>query len=398
MALLRPELLSAKYRYVSRASYLIFILLIVGTYSHAQESADFARFQPSPLAATPVDAENQLRQLKQAFLTLAMDHEAQVAASGWTTSDGSMGEDVMVFSGLQLEKLRPVLRRNRFGVETTELIYAAHASLDACNSKSVRPQRLGVVISSTPGGNPDIQNMARDAGRLLHANIHDAFTEGKLTSISTIVDARSSREDGMSAYQRYMTAAPASVADMQLLVQISALDDRSIVQTFGLFERVRSGKTLNLQLSLVSREGVVFSQEHSVLLGSSRQHRVNQLAWLELPEAAKKDLAMWIHSALVKLNQAVFCHAESALALGMERGQITLVGGRDAGIYVGQRMAILPKGSTLRVRGLQQSLGVVGLAEVVRVGPRTSALEIYAGPRHTDLADMTAIPVSALSL
>jgi hypothetical protein len=161
---------------------------------------------------------------------------------------------------------------------------------------------------------------------------------------------------------------------------------------------VRSGKTLNLQLSLVAHDGAVFSQEHSVLLDSSRQLRVNQLAWLELPEAARKDLAIWIQSAMVELNQAVVCHAKSALALGMERGQITLVGGRDAGIYVGQRMAILPKGTTLRVRGLQQSLGVVGLAEVVRVGPRTSSLEVYAGPRHTDLADMTAIPVSALSL
>jgi hypothetical protein len=309
-----------------------------------------------------------------------------------------MGEDVMVFSGLQLEKLRPVLRRNRFGVETTELVHAAHASLDACNSKSVRPQRLGVVISTAPGGNPDIQNMARDAGRLLRANFRDAFTEGKLTSISTIVDTRLSKGDGMSAYRRYMTAAPASVADLQLLVQITALDDRSILRTLGLFERVRSGKTLNLQLSLVARDGAVFSQEHSVLLHSSRQLRVNQLAWLELPEAARKDLAIWIQSAMVELNQAVVCHAKSALALGMERGQITLVGGRDAGIYVGQRMAILPKGTTLRVRGLQQSLGVVGLAEVVRVGPRTSSLEVYAGPRHTDLADMTAIPVSALSL
>ena len=61
------------------------------------------------------DSQEQLRQLKRAFLTLAMEREARVAASGWTNSDGAMGEDVMVFSDVQLERLPPTLRRDRFG-------------------------------------------------------------------------------------------------------------------------------------------------------------------------------------------------------------------------------------------------------------------------------------------
>ena len=74
------------------------------------------------------DSQAQLRQLKQAFLTLAMERQARIAASGWTDSDGAMGEDVMVFSDVQLERLRPNLRRDRFGREVAELVYAPAAT------------------------------------------------------------------------------------------------------------------------------------------------------------------------------------------------------------------------------------------------------------------------------
>ena len=73
------------------------------------------------------DSQEQLRQLKQAFFALAMERDALVAASGWTNSDGAMGEDVLVFSGVQLERLRPTLRRDRFGREVAELVYAPGA-------------------------------------------------------------------------------------------------------------------------------------------------------------------------------------------------------------------------------------------------------------------------------
>ena len=76
--------------------------------------------------------ETQLRQLKQALLTLAMDNRARVAASGWTDRNGALSEDLMVFSGLELEKLRPIVRRNRFGVESTQLVYAANTSENTC--------------------------------------------------------------------------------------------------------------------------------------------------------------------------------------------------------------------------------------------------------------------------
>jgi hypothetical protein len=58
-------------------------------------------------ALTNEDVEHQLRQLKQALMTLAMDQKARVAASGWTDRNGALNEDLMVFSGLALEKLRP---------------------------------------------------------------------------------------------------------------------------------------------------------------------------------------------------------------------------------------------------------------------------------------------------
>jgi hypothetical protein len=131
--------------------------------------------------------ENQLRQLKQALMTLAMDQKARVAASGWTDRNGALNEDLMVFSSLVLEKLRPIVRRNRFGVETTELVYAAEASDEPCGTAPIRMQRLGLSVTVERQGLPDGENMARAAASLLQQRIHAEVAQSNLSNVGAVL-------------------------------------------------------------------------------------------------------------------------------------------------------------------------------------------------------------------
>jgi len=342
-------------------------------------------------------AEDQLRQLKQALLTLAVDEKARIAASGWTDRDGALNEDLMVFSGLELERLRPTVRRNRFGVETTELVYAAATQDEICGASLARRQRLGFSVTIHRHGQAAGENMARAAASLMQRHIHAEVARSSLSNVAVLLNAQAEQSSGMSTYLRYMTAAPESSQDLNLEIRLRTADRKPLLHRYGLLERVRSSKSLEVQLLLMAQGAAVLTLQTEVPLPSNRQSVKDQLAWLELPQSTKQSLVEWLDAALPDVARAVNCHGESGLAIAANASEITLLGGRDAGVYQGQRMAILPTSRRLRARGLEQSLSVVGLAEVTRVGPRSATLTMYAGPGQSDTADMMAVPMAAFA-
>ena len=357
------------------------------------------------------DSQEQLRQLKQAFLTLAMDREARVAASGWTNSDGAMGEDVMVFSDVQLERLRPTLRRDRFGREVAELVYASGptsgsnknaAENAACVAQPLRPQRLGLNVVVDTSGSAQTTNMARSAALLLRDQIKTAFGEDRLAGVSTLmvdpVRSGDSADVRRSAYHRYMTEGPQSTADMELRLRVSARERQPALQRVGLWGSARPGMRVQVVAELIAAQGNVLPLQTSVIVGSTRQSSQDQLAWLTLPKSAHQTLALWLDGALVEIGAGIGCYGESALTLAMEANQLTLNGGLDAGVYSGQRLAILPTSRHLNSRGLESAMGVVSLARVVRVTPRSATLEVYAGAAELNASQMMAIPMAALAL
>jgi hypothetical protein len=349
------------------------------------------------------DSQAQLRQLKQAFLTLAMERQARIAASGWTDSDGAMGEDVMVFSDVQLERLRPTLRRDRFGREVAELVYASAATASAaCAAQPLRPQRLNMQVVVDTSGSAQTTNMARSAAMLLRDQIITAFDEDRLAGVSTLMlDAvRSGNNAGtrQSAYHRYMTEAPSITADIELRLRVSARERQPILQRVGLWGSARPGMRVQVVAQLIAARGGVLPLETTIIVGSTRQSSEDQLAWLTLPKSAHKTLAVWLDEALLEIGAGIGCLGESALTLAMDANQLTLNGGLDAGVYSGQRLAILPTSRHLNTRGLESAMGVVSLARVVRVTPRNATLEVYAGAAELNASQMMAIPMAALAL
>jgi hypothetical protein len=80
---------------------------------------------------------------------------------------------------------------------------------------------------------------------------------------------------------------------------------------------------------------VVLALQTDVLLPSSRQSANDQLAWLTLPQVTKQSLVDWLDEVLPDVAQAVNCYGESGLAIAASASEMTLLGGRDAGVYQG---------------------------------------------------------------
>ena len=100
-----------------------------------------------------IDSDEQLAILKQSVLDYAMERNANVAAASWTDNDGALNEEVMMFSNLQLEKLRPQPYINRFGLKGTRLVESDAAGLEgdelSCSRPGARRQRLKLMLQKT---------------------------------------------------------------------------------------------------------------------------------------------------------------------------------------------------------------------------------------------------------
>ena len=185
---------------------------------------------------------------------------------------------------------------------------------------------------------------------------------------------------------------------MELRLRVSARERQPILQRVGLWGSARPGMRVQVAAELIAARGSVLPLETTIIVGSTRQSSEDQLAWLTLPKSAHKTLAVWLDEALLEIGAGIGCLGESALTLAMDANQLTLNGGLDAGVYSGQRLAILPTSRHLNTRGLESAMGVVSLARVVRVNPRNATLEVYAGAAELSASQMMGIPMAALAL
>ena len=352
---------------------------------------------PNVAQSSPANSEEQLRQLKQSLLSLAMQSKARVAASGWTNSRGTMREDVMVFSEIELEKLRPVVRSSRYGRETTKLAYQADTTQSMCAAQPVRPQRVGLTINLGANTTPANENLARNAADLVTDALSGAVVQGALSNVAILLSGEALGGVPDSTYHRFMTAGQAQQKDLQLRVAIAVEGDTSVLRWFTPSKVVRAPKRLTIELALVTEAEVVASWRNSFAVESSSQSKRDQMAWLALPDQSRAVLTKWLAQAVNDINGAISCHGDTAIAFAASGTQATLQGGRDIGVYAGQRLAILPTSSRMRDRGLQSSLSVMGLAEVVQVGPHSARVNVYAGPQAGDFEGMMAVPISVLS-
>jgi hypothetical protein len=256
---------------------------------------------------------------------------------------------------------------------------------------------VGLTINLGANTTPANENLARNAADLVADGLSGAVVQGALSNVAVLVSGEALGGVPVSTYYRFMTVGPAQQEDLQLRVAIAVERDTSVLRWFTPSKVVRAPKRLTIELALVTEAEVVASWRNSFAVESSSQSKRDQMAWLALPDQLRAALTKWLAQAVNDINGAISCHGDTAIAFAASGTQATLQGGRDIGVYAGQRLAILPTSSRMRDRGLQSSLSVMGLAEVVQVGPHSARVNVYAGPQAGDFEGMMAVPISVLS-
>lgn len=368
----------------------------VAEISLASSSADI----DSLSSLNQIDSEEQLAILKQSVLDYAMERNASVAAASWTDNDGALNEEVMMFSNLQLEKLRPQPYINRFGLKGTRLVESDAAGLEgdeqSCSRPGARRQRLRLMLQ--PGQSEDVSvlNLMSDSARLIKQDFMQASRFGALQDATIIVPEVTGSSAGAD-YLQYMVLGEEVTSDLEVTISISGRAEAKLLDRFWVTKSSRGPIRLEVEIIAQSSLGVQFSQSGSILVKSDAIDKKAQKAWLKLSKSAVKELAQWSFDAITALGASIRCDTGSAIVIAHRPDGGLLMAGRDVGLFYGQKFLIMPSSALAQRQGLERALSAIGLAQITQLNNHTASIAVYAGPEPRSYSNMIAIPLAALA-
>ena len=368
----------------------------VAEISLASSSADI----DSLSSLNQIDSEEQLAILKQSVLDYAMERNANVAAASWTDNDGALNEEVMMFSNLQLEKLRPQPYINRFGLKGTRLVESDAAGLEgdeqSCSRPGARRQRLRLMLQ--PGQSEDVSvlNLMSDSARLIKQDFMQAARFGALQDATIIVPEVTGSSAGAD-YLQYMVLGEEVTSDLEVTIRISGRAEAKLLDRFWVTKSSRGPIRLEVEIIAQSSLGVQFSQSGSILVKSDAVDKKAQKAWLKLSKSAVKELAQWSFDAITALGASIRCDTGSAIVIAHRPDGGLLMAGRDVGLFYGQKFLIMPSSALAQRQGLERALSAIGLAQITQLNNHTASIAVYAGPEPRSYSNMIAIPLAALA-
>lgn len=368
----------------------------VAEISLASSSADI----DSLSSLNQIDSEEQLAILKQSVLDYAMERNASVAAASWTDNDGALNEEVMMFSNLQLEKLRPQPYINRFGLKGTRLVESDAAGLEgdeqSCSRPGARRQRLRLMLQ--PGQSEDVSvlNLMSDSARLIKQDFMQASRFGALQDATIIVPEVTGSSAGAD-YLQYMVLGEEVTSDLEVTIRISGRAEAKLLDRFWVTKSSRGPIRLEVEIIAQSSLGVQFSQSGSILVKSDAVDKKAQKAWLKLSKSAVKELAQWSFDAITALGASIRCDTGSAIVIAHRPDGGLLMAGRDVGLFYGQKFLIMPSSALAQRQGLERALSAIGLAQITQLNNHTASIAVYAGPEPRSYSNMIAIPLAALA-
>jgi len=364
--------------------------------SSASSSAD----TDSLSSLNQIDSDEQLAILKQSVLEYAMERNANVAAASWTDNDGALNEEVMMFSNLQLEKLRPQPYINRFGLKGTRLVESDAAGLEgdelSCSRPGARRQRLKLMVQ--PGQSEDVSvlNLMSDSARLIKKDFMQAARYGALQD-ATIIEPKVTGSSAGSDYLKYMVLGEVVTSDLEVTVRISGEAEAKMLDRFWVTKSSRGPIRLEVEIVAQSSLGVQFSKSGSILVKSDAADKNAQKAWLKLSKSAVKELARWSSDAITALGASIRCDTGSAIVIAHRPNGGVLMAGRDVGLFYGQKFLIMPSSALAQRQGLERALSAIGLAQITQLNNHTASIAVYAGPVPRSYSNMIAIPLAALA-
>ena len=352
------------------------------------------------------DNERILANIKSSLLEYALDNKAYVSANSWISGSGSIEEELLVFNRLDLEDLRFQTFDYGRGERGSRLYNVNDASVSkgfgsrfrarkgngACELPAPRKQRLLLEVQQPTSTDTVSINLSNHANKIFTDALESQTARNFLDQNLVIYEPH----QGKSGYQFYYTGAYRGPSDLKLVVSSNASKSRvkrALKSSIKPWSKPPRTYDLEISVSVGSLDGATLWSESFYSSVSSQNSRV---LLTQLPDSAISLIKNWSDRLVPIISKQALCHGKISLnmAKGRTTGTGSIVGGKDIGLFKGQRFILAPKGERLRLEGLENGLSMVSLAEVVNVYEHSALIGVYAGMSELDYDNMVAIPLS----
>ena len=352
-----------------------------------------------------IDGERSLANIKSSLLEYALDNKAYVAANSWISGSGSIEEELLVFNRLDLEDLRFQTFDYGRGERGSRLYNVDEANVSkgfgsrlrsrkengACELPAPRKQRLLLEIQQPASTDTVSINLSNHANKIFSDALESQTARSFLNQNLVIYGSH----QGKSGYQLYFTGAYRGPSDLKLVVSSNASKSqvkRALKSTIKPWSKSPRTYNLEISVSVGSLDGTLLWSESFYSSVSSQN---SQVLLTQLPESAISLIKNWSDRLVPIISKQALCHGKISLNMAEGRsGTGSIVGGKDIGLFKGQRFILAPKGERLSLEGLEKGLSMVSLAEVVSVYEHSAFIDVYAGMSELDYNNMVAIPLS----
>jgi len=360
---------------------------------------------PLGVYADSQDNELILANIKSSLLEYALDNKAYVSANSWISGSGSIEEELLVFNRLDLEDLRFQTFDYGRGERGSRLYDVNEAKVSkgfgsrlrsrkengACELPAPRKQRLMLEIQQPTSTDTVSINLSNHANKIVWDAMESQTARSFLNQNLVIYEPH----QGKSGYQLYFTGAYQGSSDLKLILSSKASKSqvkRALKNSIKPWSKSPRAYNLEISVSVGSLDGAILWSESFYSSVSSQN---SQVLLTQLPESAISLIKNWSDRLVPIISKQALCHGKISLNMAEGRsGTGSIVGGKDIGLFKGQRFILAPKRERLSLEGLEKGLSMVSLAEVVSVYEHSAFIDVYAGMSELDYNNMVAIPLS----
>ena len=360
---------------------------------------------PLAVYAELQDNERILANIKSSLLEYALDNKAYVSANSWISGSGSIEEELLVFNRLDLEDLRFQTFDYGRGERGSRLYNFNDANISkgfgsrlrakkengACELPASRKQRLLLEIQQSTSTDTVSINLSNHANKIFSDALESQTARNFLNQNVVIYEPH----QGKSGYQLYYTGAYRGPGDLKLVVSSNASKSRvkrALKSSIKPWSKPPRTYDLEISVSVGSLDGTTLWSESFYSNVSSQN---SQVLLTQLPDSAISLIKTWSDGLVPIISKQALCHGKISLNMVEGRsGTGSIVGGKDIGLFKGQRFILAPKGERLRLEGLENGLSMVSLAKIINVYEHSALIGVYAGMSELDYDNMVAIPLS----
>jgi hypothetical protein len=260
-----------------------------------------------------------------------------------------------------------------------------------CELPAPRKQRLLLEIQQSTSTETVSINLSNHANKIFSDALESQTARNFLNRNVVIYEPH----QGKSGYQLYYTGAYRGPGDLKLVVSSNASKSRvkrALKSSIKPWSKPPRTYDLEISVSVGSLDGAILWSESFYSSVSSQN---SQVLLTQLPDSAISLIKNWSDGLVPTISKQALCHGKISLNMAEGRsGTGSIVGGKDIGLFKGQKFILAPKGERLRLEGLENGLSMVSLAEVVNVYEHSALIGVYAGMSELDYDNMVAIPLS----